>query len=732
MPTREISVHPCFRIAEVEQVRAAGDGSQDLVMDLAFSSEYPVERMDWYEGPYLEILDHDSRSIDLDRLNDGAPFLMDHDPRHMAGVVDSARIEDRRGRATIRLSENARNLPGYGDVVSDFQRGIRRKVSVGYRILEAVLEKEVRDGPDEIRITRWMPFEVSSVSIPADPSVGVDRAADEMRRSYKPNQLKLSTREDHPMPDDKKRQDNTPENTASKIESGIADALTSLDNNITGMRTDFSASLASLNGKRDDNDAPANGGAARTRSNDERSQTLEQNETARKRELARINRIDEIETHIRKIGADEDKLAELKRTAREDGRSADQFFTDAMELAGKGQGQERVLNQDSSNPIGMEAGDLRNYSVMRACHLMDKIAQGSVTQRDYKDAGLELEVHRAAMENWDRKREVRGVLIPDDVLTARIYPIEATGLRNHRAAVAAGRWMQRDLTVGAGSVSNMVETTVDMVSFIDLLYARLVIMGLGARTISGLVGDLAIPRMTTGSTVTYVGEATAGSESTPVFDQVTLTPKTATTFVDISRKSMLQTNAAVEAIVMDDLARQFALKMDASAINGNPDASATPSDPRGILYTTGTGSSTGDGTGYTMVTELEAEVAIDDADVGALGFLTNPQVRKVLRRAKIDTGSGELVWPAQAGTLLGYNAAVSTQVPSDLQSAGDKSAMIFGNWNDLLIGIWSGLDIIRDPYSASTKGDLRIVAFHDHDIAVRHAESFATAEDLAT
>lgn len=138
-------------------------------VDLAFSSEVAVER--WFGD---EILDHSTGAMRMNRLSDKAAVLMDHNARDQVGVVESARIDgDRVGRASVRFSKSVRGQEIFQDILD----GIRSKVSVGYRIHEAMLEKTGDDG-DTYRITDWEPFEISIVAVPADASVGVGRAHD--------------------------------------------------------------------------------------------------------------------------------------------------------------------------------------------------------------------------------------------------------------------------------------------------------------------------------------------------------------------------------------------------------------------------------------------------------------------------------------------------------------------------------------------------------------------------
>jgi len=150
----------------------------ERTVELAFSSEEPVER-----SFGREVLDHDPKSVNLSRLNGGAPLLLEHDRGEQIGVVEDARIDpDKMGRATVRFSKAARAQEIFQDVLD----GIRRMVSVGYRVDEFVQDSVDGDGPETYRAKSWSPLEVSIVSIPADTSVGVARKDDEPETEPEP------------------------------------------------------------------------------------------------------------------------------------------------------------------------------------------------------------------------------------------------------------------------------------------------------------------------------------------------------------------------------------------------------------------------------------------------------------------------------------------------------------------------------------------------------------------
>jgi len=145
---------------------------------LSFSSEEPYLRSSWFEEPWIEVLGHKEGEIDMSRLQSGAaPVLYGHnrwDRADHVGVVEKAWVENGRGYAEVRLSRRAE----LDDLWRDIKDGIVRNVSVGYQILERTLVKQNENGPNEYRVTKWLPMEVSLVPIPADATVGVGRSGD--------------------------------------------------------------------------------------------------------------------------------------------------------------------------------------------------------------------------------------------------------------------------------------------------------------------------------------------------------------------------------------------------------------------------------------------------------------------------------------------------------------------------------------------------------------------------
>lgn len=350
--------------------------------------------------------------------------------------------------------------------------------------------------------------------------------------------------------------------------------------------------------------------------------------------------------------------------------------------------------------LGMTEKEVRQYSLMNAIR---SAASG-------KFSGFEAEVSEELARQYGK--EARGFYVPTDIF-------------------------KRDLVVGTDANGGYLKPTDHLGGeFIDALRANLVISGLGARMMQGLKGDVAIPALNAKTSVGFVAENNApAAEGAPTFRQVTLSPKTLVQYVDISRKLSMQSDPSVEQVIRNDMTQQFAAKIDEVAINGGGS-----NEPSGILQTAGIGSvamgTNGGAIDFASLVDLEREVAIDNALAGNLAYLTNPKVVAAMRQTPRQASGVEGNFILNdSNNLLGYNVASTTLVPSDLDkgtSTGVCSAAIFGNFSDLMIGMFGGLDVLVDPYTGSSTGATRIAMYQDVDVAVRNAASFAAIQDITT
>jgi len=239
--------------------------------------------------------------------------------------------------------------------------------------------------------------------------------------------------------------------------------------------------------------------------------------------------------------------------------------------------------------------------------------------------------------------------------------------------------------------------------------------------LTGLQGDVKIPKKTAASTAAWIAtEGGASTESEPTFGQVTMSPKTLGAFTDITRLMMMQSSLDIENLIRNDLAQGIALAIDNGALQG----SGSSGQPTGIKNTSGINAPTAFAAAnptFAEVVAMETAVAEDNALLGNLAYIMPAGMAGALKTTAKDSGSGQFV--LQGGEVNGYRAIISNQV-----TAGD---LYFGNFADLLIGMYGGLDITVDPYTASTSGTVRIVALQTVDTAVRHAVSFAVNNDGA-
>lgn len=569
-----------------------GVDEKKRTVSIAVSSELPVER-----SFGKEILVHEQGAIDLAFLASGrAPLLLDHDMERQIGVIESVELSaDRVLRAKVRFGRSALAQEVFQDVVD----GIRGNVSVGYRVNK--MERSASN-KDEYLVRSWSPLEVSVVSIPADPSVGVGRSAAALE----------------PKP---------------SVEPSIKKESKMDEINLDAVRAEAA-------------EAAARNAAA-----------------------------------IIELGARHNKR-DLADAAIRSGKSIEQFRGELLDVIGN----DKPLD---NNDLGMTRKEIRQFSIVRAIAALANPGD----RRLREAAGFEFEISEAAAQRYGRASS--GLMIPTDVL---------------------GVW-KRDLNTSDDN--ELVATNLLAGEFIDVLRNESSVMQAGARMLPGLVGNVAIPKKTAAATAGWIAtEGNAASESEPTFGTVSLSPKTVGAYTDMTRQLILQSTPAVEALVRDDITQALALAIDKGALEG----SGSSGQPTGILSTSGVNKPSSFAAAvptFAEMVELETMVAADNALFGNLAYITDATTYGGLKTKSKDSGSGMFV--LENGEANGYRVIRSQQA-----TAGN---VYFGNWSDCLIGMWGGLDLTVDPYTASSSGTVRIVALQSVDVAVRNAVSFAYNND---
>tara|TARA_R110000803_G_scaffold21295_2_gene53768 strand:- start:2674 stop:4596 length:1923 start_codon:yes stop_codon:yes gene_type:complete len=376
---------------------------------------------------------------------------------------------------------------------------------------------------------------------------------------------------------------------------------------------------------------------------------------------------------------------DMAEKAVSEGRSLAEFRGELLNVIG---------NKPLDNTeIGIAPKEVRRFSLLKAIR-----AHANPTDRAAQHAAaFELEASAAASEAYGR--EAQGIMIPNEVL--RSWAVRDINTTDDAAVIAD------DFRGG---------------SFIDVLRNQSSVMQAGATMLSGLSGNVKIPKKTAASSAAWIStEGGASTESEPTLGQVTMAPKTLGAFTDITRLMMMQSSLDIEALVRNDLSTAIALAIDLGALAGT----GSSGQPTGVKNTSGINAPTnfaGVNPTFAEVIAMETAVAEDNALSGNLAYIAPAGMYGALKTALKDAGSGQFV-VGPDGQMNGYKTIVSNQV-----TAGD---LYFGNFADLLIGMYGGLDIVVDPYTSSTSGTVRIVALQTCDVAVRHAVSFAFNNDGA-
>lgn len=356
--------------------------------------------------------------------------------------------------------------------------------------------------------------------------------------------------------------------------------------------------------------------------------------------------------------------------------------------------------QTTDSTIGMSDRDVKQYSLVRAI-----LCRGENRQLD----GLEKECSDEVAKKIGRKPN--GFYVPADVQTRRFD--ESMGLSRAQVEMISQRALVSNVHSGAGA---FVGTDVLGSSLIELLRKAQYVMQLGATSLPGLQGDIAIPRQTGGATCFWLGQGATLTRTQQVVDQLGMTPHRCAAATAYDKQLLAQSSVPVEAFVRNDLMTIIAIEKDRVAINGT----GTNGEPLGIINTTGLSTvvtiSAAQAPIFTDVVKFETNVAANDADRGRLGYLVTPTVRGNAKGTAKFTNGGIAIW--ENDQMNGYPARATNQVPT-------ATSMIFGNWSDLIIADWDGLDVVVDPYSLSLQGQISVVIQTLTDVGLRHSKSFS-------
>lgn len=405
----------------------------------------------------------------------------------------------------------------------------------------------------------------------------------------------------------------------------------------------------------------------------------ERNILANKAELseAEKNRWDETETLVANLDKEIERQEQIENQQR-------------IAAAGKG------VNVSKS-----EVRDFEKYSLVKA--LSEFINHGKLT-------GLEAEMHsEAAREN-------------QEIGVGGIMGLGISG------KILAHKPIAKRSTIVAASNPTVATTPI---GFIDAVYAKTILVELGAQTMSGLTGNVDLPYMSTAPATEWLPENEESVDAVGAMNKYSLTPKRIANFLPVSKLLLVQSSVDVERRLWDHLITATAVKLQGGAIAGGTHACT------GLLATSGIGNVAGGTDGaaptHAHMLALIREVAIDNCDFGALAFLCSPQARWKLQSTAIESGHPQRVWdPIVRDMLLGYKAGVTSLVPDNLTKGNQSevcSAIIFGNWNEMTIGQFGGLDLTVDNLTSAKSYMVNLILNAFYDVAITRPQAFAAMKD---
>jgi HK97 family phage major capsid protein/HK97 family phage prohead protease len=587
------------------EFRADTLNDEDRTVELSFSSEEPYER--WFG---IEILDHKSESIRLERIKSAGPLLFNHDRDQHIGRIMDVGIKGGKGVATVKFSKSSIA----NDKLQDVRDGILREVSVGYRVHAMKLEGEA-DGKETYRVTDWEPLEVSLVSIPADTTVGVGRDC-----------------------------------------SGPFTA------EVTFLTKGKTMSAETVEKKQPVIDVQEERNQAIKAERQRAGEIRKAIEMSQRRGLKIPN---DLTTKADAEGWDGNRVAAyILENQPEESRGADTKILGAMQNETK-----------------------RTFSLLRMLNSLSN-------QRGLD--GFEGEVCQEMAKTWRASGlEAKGFVVP----------------------LAVFRGLQAgDFTSGGATVAT------EMGGLIEKLDNATLIERIGATSLNGLVGNISLPRQTGGATAYWVPEGGSIAPSNQSFDDVALSPRGLGCNVPYTKQFLAQSSIGAEAFVRNDINDRLNIEIDRTAWMGK----GTSGEPKGIFsLASGSGIKTvtfGSAPTWAKVVEFETEMSAANSLRGTPQFVTTPAVSGAWKTKSKDTGSGMFI---QSGSEAnGYTVNRTNQFASP-----HANKVIFGQFSDMILARWAGVDLVVDPYTLAHEGKVRIVALTHVDIAYRHPESFVRSTD---
>ena len=632
--------------------------------EIAFSSTQPYQRQFWDEQNQEmvvldEILVHTPEAVDLSRLNNNAPLLFNHNFDNHLGVVCDARIDaDNVGRALVKFSKHGTLA---NDVRNKVIEGTMEKISVGYDIKEYHIDY----AKGQLIVTKWAPYELSFVTVPADDSVGLNRSL---------NTITVNLEAKRDMTKEQIEEIKEEQESAQVEETPVEEIKESEVEETQERQVEENKEDENLEDGKD---------AEHPESVDDDSSTVREEEIKEEREAAPVEeekieevaeRSEEDELEIREIARElniDDE--ELKRALAIKDMTPEAFRTKALNnLVNAQRNNEQIKDSKMEKTF-----DLNN--VIRS--LVDGAALGA-NEAEYSAM--------AATATMQRGRAARGgsVFVP------------AAAMR----AAAAGN-TKADLTA-------ITDEKLLTESYVEMLLPESVLGRLGVTVLSGLNAPVAVPKMTASSVESFgfVDENGAAPEGKAEFANVKMAPKTFAGGNPISRQS-LKTVPGIATLITDHINKAVRIKLEQLILSDKENARG----PAGLVKQLVDASRVTKKAAFSYKDFLKEIAALTDAGVPAqaIKFAMSGATAAELESTLKDNGvSGYII---ENGKLAGYEVVTSGVIPAD--------HIVLGDFSGITIGEWGGLELDMDLTTYRDRGAVVPRIFVDLDYVVAQPEA---------
>ena len=668
------------RICRFIKLDAAKIDREKKTLPISFSSEYPaMQRAGAFPEimqaagikpgqSYIEILDHQPENVDLSLLKNRGAFLDEHDEKDQLGVVEEVEVENWVGRAVIRMGADEKALLRFNQMADD----VRPHISAGYAYTRFIRSEQLPNGRTAHRFA-WKGLEISSVAAPNDPTVGVARSYQDLPSVDSPQKPNAESIIASLTAEEKRKMrillEPTPTdggNAAVIDEAKVRKETRELYMTRTKEITTIADAFIRDHGKKD-------GGA--------------------------------MEGKIRGIAND---FLSGKDCDANIGDFKTRCLTDILDAKpAKSIGLEEVTDEDGA----------RSYSIQRGI-------QSAFRAREKGGAGipdgLEGEVHQEIM----RRAHAAGGLGYD--AAGFQVPHNAT-LGGTRLSRSERSRITRDSQATVFSAGGAFVPTELRIPVIELLRNRLILERSGLmRVMSGLQGNIVIPRQEAASTAYSVAEIAALTASQQVLGQIALSPKRVGSTQTYSKQLVMQSTPDAEAFIRDDHFKVIALAWDRLGLNGQGAAS----EPLGILNTPGVGSIVF-GAAPTWAKIVAMETTLRSANVeDNLVYLSTPATKGNLKTiavaltgATVIGGKENAIWVGRGvdGEVNGYAALDSNQIPGNI--------VLLGAQGQCIQALWGGLDIVVDIFTKAANAEVVVTMNTWGDFVLRHPQAFIASAD---